>query len=205
MKPYIDHQVRVVSFEALDAMCEHISSPPCHVYRPVRVTKQYCYIEYSNPNEYGTPDPVTAVYPVYRQDICGQTMWCIVLDMVRIVNNDEGDTMWQAFECLRSCPTLHRDAVTGEWHTAAERVDDAAQRLIDLHDQPEDPNDPTIISWRASHIQDIALDALDRKLTDNEMEIIVHELDRLDFRSVEQTIEETIIIAVEKLMAEKKG
>ena len=185
MKPYTDHLRRVVSFEVLDAMCEKVSGV-VHTYRPVKLTERYCYIRFSNPDEYGFENPVTAVYPAYRMGIVGQTMICVVLDPVRIINDVE-NVVGEAFDRLTGCPTMHRHPKTGEWHTAEERVDDS---------------DPPIIEWRESHIHDIAMERLGRQLTPHEMEGVIHDLDRLDFRSVEQAIEEVVILSVEKIEAE---
>lgn len=195
LKSYTDHMVRVVSFEALDAMCEYVSGVS-HKFCPVKLTARYCYIQYENPDEYGTPDPVTAVYPLYREEIGGETMICVVLDLVKVLNNDEAGTMWQVFERLTTCPTLYRDPQTGEWLPAF--IGPAVSFEDELAGR-ESKSDPVIISWRASNIHDIAIDILGRKLDDDEMEIVIHELDKLDFRDVDQCIEETIIGAVEKL------
>ncbi len=107
METYLDSQVRVVSLNLLEATCKHISGM-CHTFQVVKVSGARCYVEYSNPNEYGTPRPVQAVFPRWR---CGD-MDYIALDYLKIVHDDSGEG-WQNFEQLRHCK-LYRDK-TGQW------------------------------------------------------------------------------------------
>jgi len=188
MKPYFDFRARVVSFEALDAMCEHVSRV-AYEYRPVKLTELYCHIQFSNLDEYGEPDPITAIYPRYSRRAAGgeKRISAIVLDVSWIIN-DQFNTAAQAFQRLHDCPELHFDPATGEWRTADQHLEDAVTDVI--------------ISWRKSDVQRIAAETLERELTREEMDAVIHDLDRLDFLSVEQAIEEVVEMAVEKIRDE---
>jgi hypothetical protein len=104
MKTQFDWKHRVVSLENLKAMCERVSGT-VHTYRVTKVTRSRVHVDYSNPDEYGTPDPITAVYPCYPS----VEQVAIVLDAVRYIN-DRDDYGYQAFDQLVDCVTLWRHA-----------------------------------------------------------------------------------------------
>ena len=58
-----------------------------HTYTVARITDRFCYVQYSNPNEYGTPRPITAVFSVVPEaESIG-----VILHMVRCVGDRDGD------------------------------------------------------------------------------------------------------------------
>jgi hypothetical protein len=118
VKSQFDWTKRVVSLENLQAMCDRISGIS-HTFEVSNVSRSRVHVTYSNPDEYGRPDPVTAVFPCYP---CADQP-CIVLDALRYVNSPGEE--WQAFEQLYACPTLWRVNVQGvdEWFSHRELRD----------------------------------------------------------------------------------
>lgn len=114
MKTQFDAKERVVSLENLNAMCERISGF-CHRFEVVKVSRSRVHIAYSNPDEYGNESPMTAVFPCYPSTFDGHDNPAVVLDYLRIINDDHDGEGWQCFEELRSCPILWRDPETGAW------------------------------------------------------------------------------------------
>lgn len=116
MKTQQDSKYRVVALENLRAMCKHMSGV-AHTYQVTRVSRSRVHVEYSNPDEYGSPHPMTAVFPCYpsawADDQCKGAAGTnanprVVLDYLRIIGDEDGEG-WQSFEVLRDCPTLYRD------------------------------------------------------------------------------------------------
>lgn len=120
MKTQFDHKVRIVSLANLCAMCERISGVS-HVYQVSKVSRSRVHVTYSNPDEYGNPEPITAVFPCYPSTFEGHDNPAIVLDCVRIIGGrDEYDPI-QKFWNLIECPTLWRlGAETNDWQSHAE-------------------------------------------------------------------------------------
>lgn len=118
MKTQFDFRKRVVSLENLRAMCERVSGV-CHNYTVVKVSRSRVHVEYSNPTEYGTPQPMTAVFPCYPSGYEDDNQ-AVVLDIMRVIGDNWGGEGWQAFDCLIACPTLWRDPQTGKWETEKE-------------------------------------------------------------------------------------
>lgn len=105
--------LRAVYPANLRAMCARISGM-CHRFSVERITKRFAYVVYSNPNEYGTERPMTALYPVMPD---GR----IVLDVHDVKNDSWDGEGWQAFEQLRECPQLWRSAPDkDDWRTREE-------------------------------------------------------------------------------------
>lgn len=96
-----DHHKRVVSLCNLRAMCARISGT-CHRFAVESVGASTVRVSYSNPDEYGRAEPVTAVFPCYK----GTGNTAVVLDAIRYVNSP--DEEWQAFWQLFDCPALFR-------------------------------------------------------------------------------------------------
>jgi hypothetical protein len=113
-----DHQQRVVSLENLRAMCKRISGI-CHRYSIAKVSQNRVYVEYSNPNEYGTEYPVTAVFPCYPND---KDNTCVVMDILKVFcDNSLSKDGWQFFDLLMDCPHLWRNPEDSKvWRTTEE-------------------------------------------------------------------------------------
>lgn len=125
MNTQFDHSLRTVSLENLRAMCERISGV-CHTYSIVKVSRSRVHVEYSNPDEYGFPEPVTAIYPCipnpYRAEPDNPAV--IIGAALRYIGDYDGYGC-QAFDSLTECPTLWRTSEgtirpTGDWHSHAE-------------------------------------------------------------------------------------
>lgn len=113
----MDTRERVVALSNLEAMCERISAT-CHRFSVVKVTPHSVHVEYSNPNEYGSESPVTAIYPAFKNTFDGADNPFVVLHAIRYVN--DRDEAWQAFLQLTDCEPLHRVTWEGEWKTRFE-------------------------------------------------------------------------------------
>lgn len=117
-----DGYKRVVALSNLKAMCDYVSGV-CHTYRVVKVSKQFVRVEYSNPNEYGTPNPMTAVFPLipgYEENMPN-----VVMDIVKIYNDHPDKEGHQSFDSLLDCPQLWRDSQTGNWAPVPKREEGA--------------------------------------------------------------------------------
>ena len=119
MRTQFDMQKRIVSLENLKAMCEHISGM-AHKYEVSKVSRSRVHVTYSNPDEYGNPRPIVAVFaaiPSAEVENPG-----IVLDLLRCIGDQDGYD-YQAFDQLLYCPTLYRFIGPGwqpnmwEWKT----------------------------------------------------------------------------------------
>lgn len=116
MKTQFDHQRRVVSLENLHAMCQRASGVVCHQFRVESVSRSRVHVSYSNESEYGTPNPMVAVFPCYPS----HDQPAVVVDILRVINDTWDGEGWQAFHPLIDCPVLWRDPVTQEWATEDE-------------------------------------------------------------------------------------
>lgn len=127
MKVQFDHRERVVSEENLRAMCDRVSGT-CHRYHIQKITERYCYVEYSNPDEYGSEHPMVAVFPVYH------TLHVhIILDIVKVMYDSWQGEGWQAFQILMDCPSLWRAPENGVWKSHWECLtDDERKHLVNL-------------------------------------------------------------------------
>jgi hypothetical protein len=106
-----DWAKRVVSLVNLEAMCKYISGT-CHEFKVSKVTRNRAYVEYSNPTEYGTPEPMTLVLPCYPG---GWDSTAVVLDILNVQHDNWHGEGWQAFQPLLDCPTLWRNPQTDTW------------------------------------------------------------------------------------------
>ena len=109
-----DNKVRVVMLSNLKAMCEHVSVF-CHRFEVSKVTKSRIHVDYSNPNEYGTEHPMTAVFPCYPNHWDKGENPYVVLEFIRVINDDRDGEGWQCFTELLDCPKLWRNPMTLEW------------------------------------------------------------------------------------------
>lgn len=102
MNTQFDWNKRVVSLANLEAMCERVSGT-CHTFTVSKVSRSRVYVEYSNPTEYGTPQPMTAIFPCYP---AGWDQVAIVLDIINVIHDNWHGEGWQAFAPLMDCPVL---------------------------------------------------------------------------------------------------
>jgi hypothetical protein len=112
-----DMPIRTVSIDNLKAMCARVSGI-CHTYKIVRESKHNVYVEYSNPDEWGTPHPMTAVFPLVNLEGVNH-----VFLTYRHIMHDYPDLQgWQNFEILITCPELYRHKIQERevWATRAE-------------------------------------------------------------------------------------
>lgn len=109
MKTQFDRLERVVSVENLKAMCAHVSGT-CRTYKVTSVSRSRVHVTYSNPDEYGQDHPMTAVYPCYPSNAPANPddadNPCVVLDILRVLNDNWDGEGWQAFDLLHCCPSL---------------------------------------------------------------------------------------------------
>ena len=112
MKTQFDGNRRVVSLSNLKAMCERVSGT-CHRFAVSKVSRSRVHVEYSNPDEYGNEDPMTAVFPCYPSF---DTV-AVVLDIVRVINDTWHGEGWQSFDVLMDCEWLWYDPETNEWQS----------------------------------------------------------------------------------------
>lgn len=113
MKTQSDRQVRVVALSNLRAMCKHISGT-CHQFYIARTTKNAIHVGYSNPDEYGNPDPIVAVLPAWKQ----YDGMVVAIDPLRFVGDKDGYG-YQSFEQLWDCEHLSRqNPDSDDWRTA---------------------------------------------------------------------------------------
>jgi len=118
MKTQSDSKVRVVALSNLEAMCEYVSGT-CHTYEISKVSRSRIHVTYSNPNEYGYSNPMTAVFPCYPNGF-EQYNPMVVLEYLNIIHDSWHGEGWQAFETLRDCPQLWRNPNTNQWQTEAD-------------------------------------------------------------------------------------
>lgn len=123
MKTQFDHPVRIVSLENLKALCDRASGHS-HTYRVIKVSRSRVHVEYSNPDEYGNPRPIVAVFPCYPSTFDGAENPAIVLgDCTRIIGGSEEYDPIQSFDPIISGPVLYRSQGTASrdrWLTRAE-------------------------------------------------------------------------------------
>lgn len=144
MKSQFDWKKRIVSAENLRAMCDRISGT-CHRFAVDRVTANRVHVRYSNPDEYGSDRPVTAVYPAYSQGQDTENP-AVVLDLLRTTGGTDSED-WQAFEQINDCPVLWRNPNSGQWETEYEiRV----RQYPDLAIRSEWDKDGCIQTWFAA-------------------------------------------------------
>ena len=135
MNTQFDWNKRVVALSNLEAMCERISGWS-HRFEVTKVSRSRVHVTYSNPNEYGSPNPMTAVFPCYPATNESDNP-AVVLDILRVVNDSWNGEGWQAFQQLLDCPTLWRGPVNGGdsgWRSHSEIRAAGSDNRIDLPD-----------------------------------------------------------------------
>jgi len=119
MKTQFDYHVRIVSLENLRAMCARAGGT-CHTYEISKISRSRVHVTYSNPNEYGTPDPITAVFPCYPSTHEGSENPAVIIgEMIRCIGDKDGYG-YQAFDLLTCGQPVYRDPSTGAWSTRLE-------------------------------------------------------------------------------------
>lgn len=104
-----------VSLNVLQEACRRISGM-CHRYT-VEASRNRAYLTYSNPNEYGSESPMTAVLPAYEEG-WPEKYTVVVLDILRVQNDTWHGEGWQAFDqVLDLAKRLHRD-LEGRWQAS---------------------------------------------------------------------------------------
>lgn len=92
-----DFTKRVVSLDRLEQLCKEASSM-CHRYEVTKVSKNYAYVCYNNPDEWGNSHPLTATFPVYKWN------WdkiAVVLDISRVYGDKSPDQCgYESFHTL---------------------------------------------------------------------------------------------------------
>jgi hypothetical protein len=125
METQQDNKVRLVALANLAAMCKHVSGT-CHRYWIETVTETYVVVGYSNPNEYGTDDPVFATYPCYPSGWPGdednpRVVLAMIADAPGYETPEDFPEADQCFQCIDDCPILWRHPETGEWSEETEK------------------------------------------------------------------------------------
>ena len=111
---------RCVTLANLLVMCTGAGGT-AHRFTVSRVTKTRAYVEYSNPDEYGTESPMTAAFPLLANDFEPSNPWVVLGHMVGLTNDTWHGEGWQAFSPIVDGPELFRastDPIT--WRTREE-------------------------------------------------------------------------------------
>lgn len=114
--PIYNSTHRVVSENYLEAMLADMSMM-CQRYWIEKVTDSFCYVAFSNPNEYGNESPVQVMFPVYRMHAHAGTV-LVVLDPYNAIGGrdyvDRDTLMDSIVHMLDQVPPLTR-LQDGEW------------------------------------------------------------------------------------------
>lgn len=125
MKTQRDSKTRIVALENLKAICERASGF-CHTFEVSKVSRSRVHVEYSNPSEYGTPKPMTAVFPAIPNpwDKTGENPYVLIGELMRVLGDNWDGEGWQAFEPVVNGPELFRngpgDDSAETWQTREE-------------------------------------------------------------------------------------
>ena len=88
-----DTKTRIVSLNVFEKRLDEISGT-CHRFHVSRLTSHRVYVEYSNPNEYGSEFPMIAVYPCYKSG----NFVSVVAEILNVVHDNWNGEGWQAFD-----------------------------------------------------------------------------------------------------------
>jgi hypothetical protein len=117
-----DHKVRIVALENLRAMCARASGM-AHRYTVDSFSKSAVRITYSNPNECGSPRPMTMILRAYPSAWSGdRENPRVILEAGRVIHDTEDGEGWQSFEPVLNGPELFRynSGVRVTWGTREE-------------------------------------------------------------------------------------
>lgn len=118
MSAQYDAKVRLVGLSNLKAMCRRLSGVS-HRYGVTQITPTRVWVEYSNPDEYGSADPVAIALPAF-EDKELQTI-LVLFYIIGTKNAGAVDDLWQAYIPLWDCPEIFRPwRDSEEWLTKAE-------------------------------------------------------------------------------------
>lgn len=109
------YQLKAMTITEIATVCRAISGV-CHTYKIEKVTPRRVCVVYSNPNEYGTPHPIRAYFPIvlYTANNDQQTIAC--LEFAHYTGTGEE---WQAFSAL-TCARVEWDKTHECWNVAHE-------------------------------------------------------------------------------------
>ena len=125
-----DTKLRVVALSNLEAMCARTSGT-CHRYAVEKVTPNRVHVSYSNPDEWGNPHPMTAVFPAWPCDCRDKDARDVALTILDVKHDNWSGEGWQAFQPLLDCPQLwRRTADADEWKTAEEWEAEKARAAV---------------------------------------------------------------------------
>lgn len=124
MRTQFDSRVRVVALDNLRAMCAKASGW-AHQYEVSKVSRSRVHVTYSNPDEYGNPRPVTAVFPCYPSihDYDDTDNPRIVLDALRVIGDDDHGTAYQSIDAaVIQAPSVWRANAASPFYTHREMI-----------------------------------------------------------------------------------
>lgn len=132
MQTQSDNKVRIVTLANLEAMCIYVSGM-CHKYQISKVSRSRVHVEYSNPDEYGNPRPIYAVFPCIpgNNKTDDKDNPRVLLEFLNVLEgndrsyNGEG---WQSFVCLQDCPIMFRDCGGKTWKAYSLNPDNKSPR-----------------------------------------------------------------------------
>lgn len=120
MQTQADMRVRVVALSNLMAMCERVNGF-AHAFEVTKVSRSRVHVTYSNPSEYGTPEPMTAVFPSYPNPFEAENPYVVLGEIMRVIGDTWNGEGWQAFQPLTDCPQLWRSGADAtDWATREE-------------------------------------------------------------------------------------
>lgn len=115
MKTQQDHKIRLLALDNLEAICKRASGW-AHTFTIDKVTRSRVHVSYSNPSEYGTPNPITVVFPCYPSGWDGdEDNPRVLLDAIRVYGGREDNDREYGYQCVDAqiinAPTLFRNSV----------------------------------------------------------------------------------------------
>lgn len=127
MRTQQDTKVRMLALDNLEAMCRRASGMS-HTYYVSKVSRSRVHVTYSHPDEYGNPDPITAVFPCfpspYPEDKADNPR--VILEPMRTYGGREEidrEIGWQAIEgAIILAPTLWRHNDSSPYRTHRESM-----------------------------------------------------------------------------------
>jgi hypothetical protein len=103
----------VVSLNVLQEACRRVSGT-CHRF-DVETSRNRAYLTYSNPDEYASEFPMTAVLPLWVSDWPEKDYATIVLTILRVKNDNWNGEGWQAFDGVLDVARRLTRGREGEW------------------------------------------------------------------------------------------
>lgn len=122
MRTQQDCRYRIVALDNLRAMCEHASGM-AHTFEVTKVSRSRVHVTYSNPDEYGRPEPITAVFPCYPSvwPDDGSDNPRVVLDCIRTIGDDQNGSGYQVIDSdIVRGPSMWRRGADAKFSTHKE-------------------------------------------------------------------------------------